>query len=327
MKILAGDIGGTKTRLALFQSDSGQSESGKLSSLVEQTYPSREYDSLDTIVGQFLQQLDKRPDCAGFGIAGPVEGRYCKTTNLPWNIDADAMQARLGISRIILMNDLEATAWGTDALDNQDFCSLQAGDPNALGNRMVIAAGTGLGQAGIYWNGQSYYPFGTEGGHSDFAPRNHLEYKLHDWLKQEYGHVSWERAVSGPGLVNIYRFLLTHRGIKQPTHITEAMESEDPAAVIATATEDNTCLDAMTLFFNLYAAETGNQALKHKALGGVYIGGGIAPKNMRWLQRPEFLEIFRDKGQMRHLMLRMSIKVILNDRAALYGPAIYLSKA
>ncbi len=321
MKILAGDIGGTKTRLALFRP-----ESGKLRSLEEHTYISREYDSLDAIVSHFLQQLAKIPERAGFGIAGSVDGRHCKTTNLPWKIDADAMQQQLGIATIILLNDLEATAWGIDALEKGDFHNLQAGDPKAEGNRLVIAAGTGLGQAGIYWDGQSHFPFATEGGHGDFAPRNPLEYELHAWLKHKYGHASWERAVSGPGLVNIYRFLLEHRGVKQPAHITEAMETEDPAAVIATASEDKICLEAMALFFDLYAAETGNQALKHNALGGVYIGGGIAPKNLHWLQRPEFLEQFRDKGQMQHLMHRMPVKVILNDRAALYGPAVYLSK-
>ena len=321
MKILAGDIGGTKTRLALFRP-----ESGKLRSLEEHTYISREYDSLDAIVSHFLQQLAKIPERAGFGIAGSVNRRHCKTTNLPWNIDADAMQQQLGIATIILLNDLEATAWGIDALGNGDFHNLQAGDSKAQGNRMVIAAGTGLGQAGIYWDGQSHFPFATEGGHGDFAPRNPLEYELHAWLKHKYGHASWERAVSGPGLVNIYRFLLEHRGVKQPAGITEAMETEDPAAVIATASEDKISLEAMTLFFDLYAAETGNQALKHNALGGVYIGGGIAPKNLHWLQRPEFLEQFRDKGQMQHLMHRMPVKVILNDRAALYGPAVYLSK-
>lgn len=319
MEILAGDIGGTKTRLALFRSDNG-----KLSNLLEQTYASKKYDSLDAIVQEFLQNLPTIPEHARFGIAGPVEGRYCKTTNLPWSIDADEMEAHLGITSIILMNDLEATAWGISALEKDDFFTLQTGDPEARGNRTVIAAGTGLGQAGIYWNGQSFLPFATEGGHSDFAPKNPLEYKLHNWLKGKYGHASWERALSGPGLVNIYHFLLEHKGSKKPKSIAEAMKTEDPAAVIATATNDKISLEAMALFFDLYAAETGNQALKHQARGGVYIGGGIAPKNLHWLQRPRFLEVFRDKGEMQHLMLKMPVKVILNDRAALYGPAIYL---
>jgi len=322
MKILSGDIGGTKTRLALFDT-----RNGELESLNEQTYPSRRYDSLDTVVRDFLEQIQIVPDAVGLGLAGPVKGRRCTTTNLPWTVDADRLESDLNIPNVALLNDLEATAWGIGALSEKDLITLQKGLADPEGNRMIIAAGTGLGQAGIFRDGDHYRPFATEGGHCDFAPRNALEFELLSRLQQKYGHVSWERVVSGPGLVSIFEFLVDHEGVEVPGWLIDEMQSEDPAAAIYRAANDEkdlVCTQTMTLFTRLYGAETGNQALKLMATGGVFIGGGIAPKIISWLKQPGFIEAFREKGQMRSLMDSMSIKVIMNDRTALSGAVLYV---
>ncbi|MCB1867033.1 MAG: glucokinase [Gammaproteobacteria bacterium] len=322
MKILTGDIGGTKTRIAFLKSTVNG-----LKTLREATYPSRDHDSLTSILFDFMQEQDHLPQAAGFAIAGPVDGRVCQVTNLPWRIDADKLENLLSVPRVILLNDLEATAWGTYILGDDDMVTLQKGAEGASGNRCVIAAGTGLGQAGLFWNGKRHTPFASEGGHCDFAPRTELEFELLTHLQQQYGHVSWERVVSGPGLVAIYRFLNKFHNLSIPEPISQKMATDDPAAVIvntADQEQDPICVETMELFSRLYGAESGNQALKHMATGGVYIGGGIAPKILPWLKKPGFLEAFRDKGQMSDLMTRMAVKVILNDRTALYGPAVRL---
>jgi glucokinase len=322
MKILTGDIGGTKTRIALLESaDSG------LKTLRETTYPSRDYDSLKSILSDFIGALEQLPQAAGFAIAGPIEGRICKVTNLPWRIDADELESLLSIPKVILLNDLEATAWGIEILGDDDLVTLQQGHHGGGGNRTVIAAGTGLGQAGLFWDGERYAPFASEGGHCDFAPRNDLEFALLRYLHEQHGHVSWEWVVSGPGLVAIYRFLCSYRNSPAPESMLQAMASRDPAAVIVDSADrkaDPICVETMEIFTRLYGAETGNQALKHMAIGGVYIGGGIAPKILPWLQRPGFINAFHNKGPMRNLMEAMPVKVILNERTALYGPAVRL---
>lgn len=322
MKFLTGDIGGTKTRIALLES----SDDG-LKTLRETTYASRDHDSLIDILTLFIAALEVRPKAAGFAIAGPVDGRRCDVTNLPWRIDADEIGRLFSLPRVVLLNDLEATAWGIDILGDEDLITLQQGIDGATGNRTVIAAGTGLGQAGLYWNGEQHAPFASEGGHCDFAPRTELEFQLLCHLQQQYNHASWERVVSGPGLVAIYRFLCAYRDCASSNAMAEKMLTQDPAAAIVEGADreaDPICVETMQLFVNLYGAEAGNQALKHMATGGVYIGGGIAPKILRWLQRPDFIEAFRNKGQMQELMKKMPVKVILNDRTALYGPAVRL---
>ena len=322
MKILTGDIGGTKTRIALLES-----AGGGLKTLQEATYASRDHDSLTDILASFIAQQELRPQAAGFAIAGPVEGRTCNVTNLPWQIDADELERRFSLPRVVLLNDLEATAWGTGILDANDLVSLQQGADGSRGNRCVIAAGTGLGQAGVYWNGERHEPFASEGGHCDFAPRTALEFHLLSHLQRQYGHVSWERVVSGPGLVAIYRFLCEYRSCPSSDTMAEKMRVQDPAAAIVDAADreaDPICAETVQLFVSLYGSEAGNQALKHMATGGVYVGGGIAPKILRWLQLPDFIEAFRNKGQMQKLMEKMPVQVILSDRTALYGPAVYL---
>jgi len=322
MKILSGDIGGTKTRLALFDT-----RNGKLNTLREQTYPSLRYPSLDAVIRDFLGQIQTMPDAAGLGLAGPVKGRLCSTTNLPWSIDADRLVSELDIPNVALLNDIEATAWGIGALSEEDLITLQEGVPDPGGNRMVIAAGTGLGQAGLFWDGVSLRPFASEGGHCDFAPHDVLEFELLSWLQRKYKHASWERVISGPGLVNIYEFLVDHEAVKTPEWLARELQSGDPAAAIhraANHARDPLCTRTLEIFTRLYGAEAGNQALKMMATGGVFIGGGIAPKIISWLERPEFIQAFREKGQMQSLMDDMPVKVIMSDRTALFGPVLYV---
>jgi len=316
MYILCGDIGGTKTRLAIFNLDDFPR------SIAEGTYPSNSYGSLEEIILEFLSDRSESIAYAAFGIAGPISGRSCKTTNLSWNIDADHIEQRAGISSAHLINDLEATAYGIAALNEGECHTLHAGSNDASGNCAVIAAGTGLGQAGMFWNGVKHIPFATEGGHSDFAPGSELEFELLSTLKQSDSNVCWEDILSGPGLVSIYRFLFERQRLpNQPHNFT--------AETIASMANDGDplCIEAMKIYSRLYGAEAGNLALKTMATGGVYIGGGIAPKILRWLKQPQFLEAFLNKGKMRDLMSSIPVHVILNDRAALYGPAIYLMES
>lgn len=317
--ILAGDIGGTKTRLALFEVSGVQ-----LKSVHEVSYPSRDYAEFNALLDDFLTG-QKIPRHAAFGIAGPVQGRVAKTTNLPWHIDADALQQRFGFERCSLLNDLEATAYGLPALQEQDLLTLQMGVPQNSGNAAVIAAGTGLGEAGLYWDGQGYRPFATEGGHASFSPEDELEIAFLRFLQQRHQHVSWERVVSGMGLLSLHEFLCGYRQASVPDWLTEQMRSGDAAASIANAAlsgRDVICVETLDCFVHLYGAEAGNLALKVMSRGGLYLGGGIAPKILPLLQRGGFLEAFLNKGRMRPLLEAMPVKVILNDRAALFGPAL-----
>jgi glucokinase len=319
--ILAGDIGGTKTRLAFFTTD-GE----RIKSLVEETFLSREYSSLDEIVRTFVARHQLSPTYASFGVAGPVIAGRCETTNLPWIIDAHQLATQLGIASVTLLNDLEANAHGVAMLQAEDFCVLNQGAAEAKGNAAIIAAGTGLGEAGFYWDGARHYPFASEGGHADFAPRNDLEAELLRYLLRQFAHVSYERVVSGPGLYNIYQFLRdTGRG-GEPAWLTDELRQKDPAATIsqaALAGRSDLCVQALDLFVSLYGAEAGNLALKVMAAGGVYVGGGIAPKIIEKLTDSTFMQAFVAKGRMQPLLEAMPVRVILNDRTALLGATRY----
>jgi glucokinase len=324
MEVLAGDIGGTKTRLAIFKISGSQ-----LESQAENTYKSEEYPSLDEIIAAFLEATQGRCDQACFGIAGPVKEGKSKTTNLPWLVDASHLRSTFGLENVSLLNDSEANAWGIRVLSNTDFFTLNVGAPDASGNAAVIAAGTGLGEAGLYWDGHRHRPFATEGGHADFGPGNDFELELFKFLSRRFGHVSLERILSGPGLVNLYRFLLKYRQRSDPEWLANEMRTGDPAAAISNAAlsnRDPTCVEALDLFVHLYGREAGNHALKLMATGGVFIGGGIAPKILDKLKETTFMEAFCAKGRMANLLRDMPVKVILNDRTALYGPAIFVAQ-
>lgn len=319
VRVLSGDIGATKTHLAVVEVSGAQLRIER-----EASYPSRDYAGFDTLLDEFLFGAEK-PDHAAFGVAGPVQGRQARTTNLSWHIDADALQKRFGFACCTLLNDLEATACGLPALGAEDLLTLQAGAPDACGNAAVIAAGTGLGEAGLYWDGEGHRPFATEGGHVSFSPSNEMDVALLRHLQQQYSHVSWERVVSGMGLVSLHEFLSIYRQTAVPQWLAEQMRGGDVAAAISRAAlsgSDDICLEALDWFARLYGAEAGNLALKVMSRGGLYLGGGIAPKILPVLQEGSFLDAFLDKGRMRPLLEAMPVKVILNDRAALYGPAL-----
>ncbi|OGT21131.1 MAG: glucokinase, partial [Gallionellales bacterium RIFOXYB12_FULL_54_9] len=266
IKVLSADIGGTKTRLAIVNVQGIQVDIEH-----EVSFASGNYDKFETLLAEFLVGIDT-PRRASFGVAGPVQGRAVQTTNLPWRIDADALQRQFGFARCTLLNDLEATACGLPALGADDLLTLQAGAADAIGNRAVIAAGTGLGEAGLYWDGVQYQPFATEGGHASFAPSNTLEFSLLCHLQQQFGHVSWERVVSGMGIVSLHEFLCEYRGKATPEWLTCEIHSGDVAAAIsAAAGRDEICAQTMQLFVRLYGAEAGNLALKTMSRGGIYL--------------------------------------------------------
>lgn len=321
LRVLAGDIGGTKTRLAIIDV-----QGNELLTLAEQTYQSQEHASLRAIVQDFMNQQDYQVLAACFGIAGPVISNTAKATNLPWHINAAELAERFAIGLVSLINDLEANAWGIQALHPDDLHELHPGSGEAGGNASIIAAGTGLGEAGMYFDGERLRPFATEGGHTDFSPCSEQEIDLLRFLKKKYQHVSWERILAGPGLVHIHDFLRHQRKMPPPDWLTDEMTHGDPAAAISRAAQehkDDVCEEALELFVHLYGAEAGNLALKHMATGGLYVGGGIAPKILEWLKNGEFMQAFLDKGRMRGLLEQVPVRVILNDRTALYGPAVY----
>jgi glucokinase len=323
--ILAGDIGGTKTNLAFFEV-----QGRGLMLVAEGTFASREHSSLDDLVRRFVSAHALPVDSACFGVAGPVKHGRCEAVNLPWVVDARQLASELGIATVALLNDLEANAYGIAALAPEDFVVLNAGAPDAEGNAVVIAAGTGLGEAGLYWDGKQHRPFASEGGHADFAPRNALEADLLRYLLAQFERVSYERLVSGPGLYNIYRFLRdTGRGV-EPLWLGEEMRAGDPSAAITRAALTGTsplCVQALDLFVSIYGAEAGNLALKVMATGGVFVGGGIAPKIIAKLKETTFVEAFTAKGRLRPLLEAMPVRVILNDKTALLGAARYATFA
>jgi glucokinase len=316
--ILAGDIGGTNARLALFDVRNGQ-----FNLVTATVFPSQRYSGLDQIVTEFVNTSGMRPSQACFGVAGPVTNGKVETSNLPWIIESRRLADELQIKKALLINDLEATGWGIAALTAGDLVALNK-LTGAAGNQALIAAGTGLGEAGLYWDGTRHHVFASEGGHCDFAPLNDLEVELFRYLYSRYGHVSYERVVSGPGLVNVFEFLRdTGRG-KVPSWLSEEMQTVDPAAAISAAAMDAKCPmseQAMDIFISVFGAEAGNLALKFKATGGVFLAGGIAPKILPKLATPLFLDAFLDKGRLRHLMEVMPVKVITNDKLALLGAA------
>lgn len=319
--ILAGDIGGTNTRLALFAAGERP-----LRCVAEETFHSQHHSNLDAIVRTFIASHAGVIAAACFGVAGPVKQGRCETTNLAWIVDAAVLASIVGTEHVWLINDLEATAHGIATLTANDWLVLNAGASDAVGNSAVIAAGTGLGEAGLHWDGNAYHPFACEGGHTDFAPRTELEIELLRYLLARFGHVSYERVLSGPGLQTLYQFFRdTGRGV-EPQWLADELTQRDPAAVISQAgleEKNELCVQALNLFATLYGAEAGNLALKVMATGGVFVGGGIAPKILPKLQEPLFIEAFFTKGRMRPLLEAMPVRVITNPKVALLGAALY----
>ena len=320
--VLAGDIGGTKTNLALYSV-----HGDKLRSERFQTYPSKHYSGLIPVLGEFLAASAGAIDAASFGIAGPVVDGKVKTPNLPWLIDIAEVRRALKLEPVTLLNDLEATAYGIFTLEDDAFYSLNEGAMRHSGNKALIAAGTGLGQAILYDDGRHFHPIASEGGHGDFAPRNDLEIELLRYLIGRFDHVSYERVLSGPGLLNIYRFFREARGMEEPTWLAERLAvSDDASATItqcALAREDEICVKTLDLFVSVYGAEAGNLALRAKSVRGLYVGGGIAPKILDKLKDGTFMRAFGDKGRYADLLGAIPVQVVLNDHAALRGAAYH----
>lgn len=317
MLILAGDIGGTTTRLAIVHA-----AAGVLTILTHSNYTSRDHGSLADIVRDFVAATGYRPERGCFGIAGPVRAERVQTPNLPWLVDAAELAGILALDHISLINDLQANAFGIPLLQAGDFAVLNQGQPDPTGTIAVIAAGTGLGEAIAIWDGTMHRPLPSEGGHADFAPRTELEAALLLHLRAEFGRASYERVLSGPGLINLYRFLRNHQHRPETPAVTMAMGHGDAAAAISRAALDGSCPlcgAALDLFVSLYGAEAGNLALRGLATGGVYLGGGIAPKIITLLQRPPFMLAFTAKGRLGPLLETIPVRVILNERAALLG--------
>jgi glucokinase len=319
MLVLAGDIGGTSARMAYFNV-----QDDRMEVIHRHVFSSAEFSGLAELVEQFVSSRKEEADAACFSIAGAVRGEHVFTPNLGWSVDAGEISRRFSIKSVYVINDLEANANGIPTLEESDFAVLNAGLAEAAGNQAVVSAGTGLGEAGLYWDGSRYYPFATEGGHADLAPRNRLEVDLFLYLLERFGRVSCERVVSGPGIYNIYQFLRdTGRG-SESKEVTEAMKHENRPAVISRFALAGTCalcIQTLEIFISLYGAEAGNFALKVMATGGVFIGGGIAPKIIEKLKGPLFMETFAAKGRLRSLMESMPVRVILNDMTALRGAA------
>lgn len=317
MLILAGDIGGTSTRLAYFDA-----ADAKLAPLAEGRFPSREAGSLAELVGRFAAAQGMAAERACFGIAGPVRQGRVRTPNLPWSVDAAELARLLGLPAVELINDLEANAYGIAQLAPQDLAVLNPGTPDPTGTIAVVSAGTGLGEVLAYWDGVTHRPLASEGGHADFAPRTELEAELLLSLRVEHGRVSTERVVSGPGLRNIYRFLRDNCHLPESPAVAEAMRQGDPSAAITRAALAGACPlcgQVLDLFISLYGAEAGNVALRYLATGGVYLGGGIAPKIIEKLRGPGFMLAFTAKGRLSPLLETVPVHVILNDRTALLG--------
>lgn len=317
--ILAGDIGGTHARLAFYDLQDGHFRLVSAS-----VFPSSQYASLDEIATKFVDTMNERPAAACFGVAGPVRNGRVETTNLPWVIEAKRLASELHLDKALLINDLEASAWGIASLDAGDFIAMNNVPGHPTGNQAVVAAGTGLGEAILYWDDRQYRISATEGGHTDFAPRSDIEIEMLQYLCKRYGRVSYERLLSGPGLVNIYEFLRdTGRGV-QPLWLKNEMTVSDPAAAISNAALSGKCElsdQALKMFVSIYGAEAGNMALKSMALGGVFIAGGIAPKILPRLKDPSFMKSFVEKGRMKPLMETIPVKIIVNEKLALLGAA------
>lgn len=318
--MLAGDVGGTKTYLALYRYEKA---SGTFAAQAEARYTTADYTSLGQLLKAFLTQTGQTVRRLAVGVPGPVRQLPVRAVNLPWLIDPQEMRRTTGVEHVHLLNDLEATSYGTRALAPEDVVALNPAAADPEGNVAVIAAGTGLGEGGLCWSGSRYVAIASEGGHTSFSPTSELEVELWRYLTARVGHVSWERIVSGPGLTSIYSFLRDSGRGEEPAWLRDELAAaRDQAGVIAQAAgRCDLAESALELFVSLYGAEAGNLALKLMATGGVYVAGGIAPRIASRLQQARFMESFLSKGRLRPALQQVPVSVVLNDKAALLGAA------
>lgn len=316
--ILAADLGGTKTNLALFQHQEPKPR------LIRQAqFPSAEFSSMADIVRQFMG-TDPMPVRICIGVAGPVMNGKSKLTNLSWGIDERELEKDLGVDAVALINDLEATAYGLAALEEKDFLTFPGKDPEP-GNIALIAPGTGLGEAGLYWDGAHYHPFATEGGHAGFGPREDIDLEVFTYLRKQFEHISWERVVSGLGILNIFHFLVEVKNAPCSPELMEAVKAEGAAPISHAAIEkgDPTARQVLDMFVRYLAMESANLVLKVKGTGGLYIGGGIPPAILPLLKSGEWLNVFHKGGRMRPLLESVTVSIILESKTALFGAGWY----
>jgi len=319
---LAGDIGGTKTVLALFST-----ETGPFRALDSEIFPSQGFDSLEAIVKQYLSTRDMRIYGASFGVAGPVKGERAEATNLPWMMDARSLSSLIDGAPVRLLNDLLATAHAVPYLTSADIHTIIQGEENSRGVFGVVAPGTGLGEAFLVWNGARYEAYPSEGGHANFGPATQDELELLRYLLPRLGHVSYERVCSGKGIPNLYGFLRDIRNMAEPGWLRESLASAaDPTRVILQAAVEEKaeiCVETLELFLDILASEAGNLALKVMATGGIYIGGGIPPRIISKFDKERFKEAFTNKGRFNDLLSKTPVHVILRPDIALFGAACH----
>jgi glucokinase len=320
--LLAGDIGGTKTVLALFSDETGPHHCVR-----QARYASAEYDSLSTIIADFVGRHEVQPSAACFGIAGPVQGNRVRVTNLPWQIDARLVSQALHGVPVYLLNDLEAIANAIPILEAEDVEVLKLGEAEPEGPIAVVAPGTGLGEAFLFWDGERYRAIASEGGHTDFAPATPLELELLAFLQPRLGHVSYERVCSGIGIPNLYRFFLETGKYEEPAWLAEKLgRTNDPTPIIVEAAQKREaaiCQATLDLFLAILGSEAGNMVLQVLATGGVYLAGGIPPRILPQLHGETFMRAFTRKGRFSDLLARVQVEVIIDSQSALHGAANY----
>jgi glucokinase len=320
--VLGGDVGGTKVNLAVFEATSSEIKMIKCS-----TYHSSNAASLNNILKQFLEENPEfHPEIISLGVAGPVFEGHVNVTNLPWQVDAREISAATGITRVTLLNDLEATAYGIQGMEEKDIYILHQGDADAGGNISILSPGTGLGEAGLFWDGNFHHPFATEGGHCDYSCRSAVDLEMHDFLLGKYKVVSWESVIAGPAIHSIYEFLCEIKKFPVNPAIADKIKREDASAVISEAAIDGTdevCNETMRIYIRNLARECCNLILKMKSTGGIYLAGGIPPKILSLLKDPYFYENLLDCDRMQDLVKKVPVKVVLNDKMPMIGAGWY----
>ena len=323
---LAGDLGGTKTLLALYaETDQGYAL------IREQRFASSDYDDFTGIIADFLRVSEQRPQMAAFGVAGPVAGGKARMTNLGWLIDQELLREQFQFAEVLLLNDLVAVAQAVSILSPEDLSVVNGGTVVPQGSMAVLAPGTGLGEAYLCWNGTGYATYPSEGGHADFAPTSEMEQALLSFLRAEHGHVSYELVCSGKGIPNIYRYLTQGAGMKVPAELQEALEAaaDITPVLMGQALGKNGEVARLTLeiFFDILAAEAGNMAIKFLSTGGLYLGGGMLPRLLSAFDPKRFMERFVSKGRMAGLLAAIPVKIIMTERAGLNGVALTAFRA
>jgi len=321
MFYLAGDIGGTKTHLAIVEENVG-----KIETIEERIFPSRHYSNFYLIIKKFLKNNGLKIVKACFGIAGPIRDGKSRTTNLPWLIERETLKQELNITNVELINDLEANVYGLNMLKDEELYPINKGDPDVKGTLAMISIGTGLGEAGVFCDKKGYTPFPSEGGHADFAPADDLQYELFKFLKKKFGHVSCERILSGPGLYDLYLFMVeTDKEKEDPETLKAIQTAHSPQLILekGASGESRACKRTLDVFISIYGSEVGNLVLKILALRGVFLGGGLAPKILDRIKEEDFFSAFTNKGRFSKLLRSVPIWVVLNENAALLGAMYY----